>query len=262
MDCAAERATTPARRRGLTMSAAVAPIVRVVPSALALSAALAQRVVEVARESIEASGTFTVALAGGDTPRAAYELLGNRNDAIEWGKVHVFFTDERFVPPEDPRNNAEMAMRAWLSRAAIPPQQVHAIPTLDGTPATCASRYERTLRSEMPSAGAHTFDLAVMGIGADGHTASLFPGDAAALSQRERWVMAVHAPPGTEPRDRITLTLPVLNRSRRVLFAAAGVGKRHRVAETLAGSTLPAAMVRGLESTEWLLDAAAAPAGR
>ena len=244
------------------MPAAAAPVVRVFPSSLALSTALAQRVLEVARESIEVRGTFTVALAGGDTPRAAYELLGNRDDAIEWGKVHVFFTDERFVPPEDPRNNAAMAMRAWLSRVAIPPRQVHAIPTLDGTPASCASRYERTLRSEMPAAGAHTLDLALMGIGADGHTASLFPGDASALSQRDRWVVAVHAPPGTEPRERITLTLPVLNRSRRVVFAAAGVGKRHRVAESLAGSNLPAAMVRGLESTEWLLDDGAAPAGR
>lgn len=238
------------------MGAEAAPRVRTLADAAAVSDALAESVIEVGRERIASRGSFTIALSGGDTPRAAYALMGARHrHALEWRHVHAFFTDERFVPPDDPRNNAAMAVREWLSKVAIPPHQVHAIPTVGGQPAECAERYERTLRRLMTD---HTtFDLAVMGIGADGHTASLFPGDVAALSERERWVLAVQAPPGTEPRHRITLTTPILNGSRRVLFVAVGAAKRERVAEALSGGDLPAALVHGRESTEWLLDAAA-----
>ena len=238
------------------MSAGV-PAVRTLADAPAVRDALAKTVIDVGRECIASRGRFALALAGGETPRAAYELLGSRHQkALDWDRVEVYFTDERLVPPEDPRNNAGMVVGVWLSRVAIPRDHLHAIPTLGGSPAECAARYERTLRDSL-SADV-TFDLAIMGIGTDGHTASLFPGDGAALSERERWVLAVQAPPGTEPRRRITLTLPVLNRSRRVVFAAVGEAKRRRVGEALAGANLPAAMVRGLESTEWLLDAAAA----
>lgn len=198
-----------------------------------------------------------MALAGGETPRAAYGLLGSRYaGAVDWAGVHVFFTDERFVPPDDARSNFAMARRAWLSRVPIPPGQVHAIPTTGGTPAECADLYQETLRGCFPH-GAE-FDCAVMGIGRDGHTASLFPGDAAALSERDRWTLAVVAPPGTDPRERITLTLPVLNSSRHVLFLAAGVDKRERVAQALSGDqNIPAARVHGRDSTEWMIDAAA-----
>ena len=232
--------------------------VRVFADGSALSEAVARTIVEAARARIAVAGRFAIALAGGETPRAAYELVGARYaTALDWTKVHVYFTDERFVPTADATNNFAMADRAWLSRVAIPRAQVHAIPTTNGSPAECASRYERVLRDTMPRNGG-TFDLALMGIGADGHTASLFPGDAAALRERERWVLAVHAPPGTEPRDRITLTLPVLNASRGVVFVAAGAGKRDRVAQARAGDQeIPAARVRGEESTEWMVDAAA-----
>lgn len=152
-----------------------------------------------------------------------------------------------------------MANDAWLGRVAIPAAQVHAIPTT-GSPAACALRYERDLRATLPGAedGMHTFDYAVMGIGTDGHTASLFPGDQSALSERERWVLAVQAPAGTEPRDRITLTLPVLNRTRRIVFMASGASKRDPVAWSRSGRTnVPSALVRGTETTEWMIDAAA-----
>jgi 6-phosphogluconolactonase len=238
------------------VAADAAPRVRTLADAAAVSDALAEAVVQVGRERIASRGRFNVALSGGETPRAAYGLIASRyQDALDWAHVHVFFTDERFVPPADPKSNAAMVVREWLSRVAIPRDQVHAIPTVGGTPAECADRYERTLRSVL-IAGA-TFDLAVMGIGTDGHTASLFPGDSA-LSERERWVVPVQAPPGTEPRSRVTLTLPALNRSTRVVFAAVGAAKRARVAEALSGADLPSARVRGRESTEWLLDAAAA----
>lgn len=241
------------------MSNGAAPTVRSLSNAAAVSDALARIVIEAGTECIGAAGGFTVALAGGETPRAAYQLLGSRYQyAIDWEKVHVFFTDERFVPLDDPRNNAAMAVREWLARVAIPRNQVHAIPTIGGTAPECADRYEGTLRKSLPAG--RTFDLAIMGIGTDGHTASLFPGDARALSERDRWVLAVEAPLGTEPRQRITLTLPVLNGSRRMVLAAVGESKRERVAEALAGHAhLPAALVHGSASTEWLLDDEALP---
>jgi 6-phosphogluconolactonase len=234
-------------------------MVRSLADAVAVSDALARVVIEVAAECIAASGRFTIALAGGETPRAAYRLLGSRyQQAVDWEKAHVFFTDERFVPPEDTRNNAAMAVREWLARVAIPRHQVHAIPTIGGSPAECADRYEGTLRGSFSTD--NTFDLAIMGIGADGHTASLFPNDTNALSERSRWVLAVNAPPHTEPRERITLTLPMLNGSRRVVFAAVGEAKRARVAEALENrEPLPASLVRGRESTQWLLDEQALP---
>jgi 6-phosphogluconolactonase len=236
-----------------------APIVRSLPDARTVGEALARTVVEAARAHVASHGRFTIALSGGETPRTAYQLLGSRYQyEISWDRVHVFFTDERFVPPEDPRNNASMAVREWLAKVAIPRNQVHAIPTVGGSAAECAERYEGTLRKSFPTA--ETFDLAITGIGADGHTASLFPGDTAALRERDRWVRAVQAPPGVEPRERITLTLPVLNGSRRIVFAAVGDAKRERVAEALAGrADVPAALVRGIESTLWLLDTDALP---
>lgn len=241
------------------MSIRDAPLVRSLPDPATASEALARTVVEAARARLASHGRFTVALSGGETPRAAYQLLGSRYQyEVDWEKVHVFFTDERFVPPEDPRNNAAMAVREWLAKVAIPRNQVHAIPTVGGTAAECAARYEGTLRNAFPTAT--TFDLAIMGIGADGHTASLFPGDAPAIGERARWVLAVQAPAGTDPRERITLTLPVLNGSRRIVFAAVGDAKRERVAEALAGrEQLPASLVHGRESTVWLLDTEALP---
>jgi 6-phosphogluconolactonase len=235
------------------------PLIRSLPDPATVSEALARAIVEVARSRVASHGRFSIALSGGETPRAAYQLLGSRYQyEVDWDKVHVFFTDERFVPPDDARNNAAMAVREWLAKVSIPRNQVHAIPTVGGTAADCAERYEGTLRNSFSRL--ETFDLAIMGIGPDGHTASLFPGDVRALEERHRWVVPVQAPAGTEPRERITLTLPALNGSRRVVFAAVGEAKRERVAEALAGRVnLPAALVHGRESTVWLLDTNALP---
>ena len=235
------------------------PDLRAHADASALADAVARSIIDAGEAGIASSGRFAIALAGGETPRAAYELVGDRYaTALDWTKVHVYFTDERFVPPDDARSNFAMADRAWLSRVAIPPAQVHAIPTTNGTPAACAARYDRVLRDTFARRDG-TFDLTIMGIGTDGHTASLFPGDEVALSERDRWALAVQAPPAAEPRDRITLTLPALNASRHVMFVAAGAAKRDRVAQARSGrADLPAARVHGVETTEWLVDAAAA----
>jgi 6-phosphogluconolactonase len=241
----------------------------VYPTLDALSHATARAIVDAARESVRSKGGFSLVLSGGETPRPTYELLANRYATeMPWELTDVFFSDERFVPSGDHRNNVAMTRSTLLSRVPIPEDRVHAILTEGGTPAECASRYEEMLRVGLPalqSGDEPTFDFALLGVGADGHTASLFPGDAA-LRESSRWVLAVHAPAGTEVRDRITLTLPVLNRSRRVVFLVAGKGKSVAVAAALRGETdtdgarLPAALVHGVQTTEWLLDAGAAGA--
>lgn len=234
------------------------PSVAVYPDAEALASAAAALVARVARQSVAARGAFSLVLSGGSTPRRTYELLaGAFAPLVPWERTQVYFSDERVVPVSDPRNNYGMARSALLSRVPIPAHQVHPMPTEGAAPADLAARYEATLRSHN-----RAFDLALMGMGADGHTASLFAGDAA-LSEPERWVRAVRAPEGTEVRDRLTLTLPALNRARHVVFLVTGGEKSDTVARVLrpalGGSDppLPAALVRGMHGTEWLLDAAA-----
>lgn len=232
----------------------------------ALSEAVAQAVVREARASIAARGRFRLALSGGETPRAAYELLGTRHARdVAWDQVDLCFTDERFVPPDDAHSNFGMVRRTLLSRIAMPPDRVHAIPTEQGTPDECAARYDDHLRALFgrPDDAQATFDLTIMGIGTDGHTASLFPGDADALEETERWVLAVAAPPTVDVSQRITLTLPLLNRSRVMLFAASGEKKRAMVALALRSGSqsgaIPAALAHGVGRTDWYLDQAAAP---
>lgn len=239
------------------------------PDHAALSDAVANAIAQAARECAAARGRFTLVLSGGETPRGAYELLAARYaQDIPWDRTEVFFSDERFVPPADARNNYAMARAALLSRVPLPAERVHPIPTVGGSASDCAERYEATLRARLPDSedrpDAPTFDVALLGVGADGHTASLFPGDAA-LREPARWALAVDAPGGTEVRTRITLSLPALNRARQVLFMVSGAGKKNAVARALRGELLqgveplPAALVRGIEGTVWSLDTAAAP---
>ena len=169
-----------------------------------------------------------VALAGGTTPRPLYERLASVDYA--WSEVDVLFTDERCVPPEDPASNVGMIDRALLARLD-PPPRVHRMP---GEPCD-AELHEAALRRTF---GALQLDLAILGLGADGHAASLFPGDPA-LDERVRWVARVDRP----DHRRITLTLPVLSSARLALFLVAGEGKRDAVARLTAGDDIPAARV-------------------
>lgn len=241
------------------------PAIQVYPDAEALANAAAALIARIARASVETRDSFSLVLSGGSTPRRTYELLsGTFARFVPWDRTHVFFSDERVVPASDSRNNYAMARSALLARVPIPAHQVHPMPTEGAAPADLAARYEETLRSHFAPANRiePTFDLAVMGMGADGHTASLFPGDSA-LGEPERWVLPANAPTGTEVRDRLTLTLPALNRARQVVFLVTGAEKSGTVARVLRAeqkrtqTPLPAALVRGLHSTEWLLDAAA-----
>lgn len=242
------------------------PRVVVLPDVAALNDAVAGAIVESARESLLLRGRFTIALSGGETPRPVYKLIAGRHARdVDWSRVEVFFGDERCVPPDDDRSNYGMARDTLLSRVPIPPGQAYPMFAPGETPAEAAVRYDALLRGAFPALNAAdppTFDLALQGIGPDGHTASLFPGDAS-LGEMSRWAIAVQAPAAFPVRDRITLTTRALNRARRVLFIVAGASKRDVVARVLRSDRadapdLPAALLRGLEATDWFLDADAA----
>jgi 6-phosphogluconolactonase len=230
--------------------------VRVLPDPAALARAAAGLFADAARRAAAERGRFVVALAGGSTPRAAYELLAGPLGAdVPWARVHVCFGDERGVPPDDAASNYAMARDALLARVPVPEAQVY---RLEGErePADAAARADALLRGLLGDGG---LDLALLGMGADGHTASLFPGSPA-LDERERWVVATEAPPGVTPRPRLTLTLPALAQARHVVVLVAGAEKRDALRRALADEPplLPVARVRGREATTFLVDAAAA----
>ena len=240
--------------------------VEVLKDAQAMSERAAALTLEAARAAIAARGRFTVALTGGSSPVGAYELLARvSSEEAEWDKWVVFLGDDRFVPPDDDRSNYGQARRTLLSHVPIPSSQVYPVATDSAAPAEAAARYADTLAEvfKQPSDGPPpVFDLILLGMGDDGHTASLFPGYSS-LSVMDRWTLS--SPPGTlpPPVDRITFTFPVLNAARRVLFLVNGEKKAVPVRDILEGGAdvqeRPAAGVRPSEGElTWLLDEAAA----
>jgi 6-phosphogluconolactonase len=226
----------------------------------AISEAAAREVVDAAAGAVAERSRFVVALAGGETPRPLYGRLASEyRDAVAWDRTDVCFGDERCVPPHNPASNFRMAWSILLARVPILEDRVHRIPGELGPDAAARDYDARLRRLFVDDVGTPTFDVAIMGVGADGHTASLFPGDPA-LEERRRWAAPVLAPPEVKMRERVTLTLPVLNRTRLLLFLCAGAEKRDVVSRILSGaaSDLPAARVHGVERTLWLLDRAAA----
>lgn len=207
-----------------------------------------------------AGGEFRVSLSGGSTPRALYALLASDvfRERFPWRRVSWYWGDERFVPHDHPRSNYRMIREAMLSRTPVPPANIHPVPT-DGTPEDAASRYERTLQSEYGAAtldpARPMFDVTLLGLGPDGHTASLLPGEPV-LEERRRWVAAVsHG----RPEVRITMTYPVIESSRRVAFLVAGREKAAIFGAIRAGgSRVPAARVNPLGELVWFVDRAAA----
>ena len=204
-----------------------------------------------------------ICLAGGSSPQRLYQLLATEayRSQIPWQRVHWFIGDERFVPANDPLNNMAMARRTFLDLCA-PAANIHPIATDTADPEKAARRYERELQSfygarQLDSARP-LFDVVLMGVGPDGHTASLFPGDAA-LGEAERWVVGVpHA--HVEPFvPRVSLTLPALNSCREMLFEVSGADKRAILTRVLAGENLPANRAHSIGETMWLADKAALP---
>jgi 6-phosphogluconolactonase len=227
-----------------------------------LFADAADIVEETARDAIRERGAFRWALAGGSTPKALYELIDRppRWGRIDWSRTEIFFGDERCVPPEDMRSNFGMAWEALLKRVPLPDGAVHRIKG-ELPPEEAAEEYEREL-AEAFGGGPPRFDLVLLGLGTDGHTASLFPGGETA-EEDDRLVRATESP--VPPRNRVTLTLSALNAARYVVFMAVGKEKADALAWVVRDKVrkegrLPAALVDPPEGRlVWLVDLAAAP---
>lgn len=238
--------------------------IEVLPDAEALALRAADVFAMAAQAAAAARGRFAAALSGGETPRALYRLLARQQFAqkVPWRRVHLYWGDERCVPPDDPASNYAMAHDAFIKHVPIAPANVHRMEG-ERDPEAAALAYENELRAlaklERPAGDVPVFDLVLLGLGRDGHTASLFP-HSPALDEEERFCVATEAPDGSA---RLTITLPVINSARRVLVLASGSAKAGMVAEVFAGFRLPTAVpAQGVAPVKgqllWLLDEAAA----
>lgn len=231
----------------------------------ALAEAAAARLGAIAEAAVAARGRFSVAVSGGSTPRALFERLAAPpwRDRLPWARFEVAWVDERDVPLDHPDSNAGMACRAWLAHVPIPQGQVHPVPTRTGPPDAVARAYEATLRAIFPGEAWPRFDLVLLGVGEDGHTASLFPGSEA-LEEAAAWVVAPWVP--RLEAHRFSLSLPAIAHARHLIFLVAGAAKADVVASVLEGAAggalrapLPARRVADAHGrAEWLLDEAAA----
>jgi 6-phosphogluconolactonase len=235
----------------------------ILPDPAALADEAARRFVAQAQAAIASHGRFTVALSGGSTPRAMYQRLGQPplSESVDWGNVHVFWGDERMVPPDDVESSYRMARETLLSHVPIPAANIYPVPTVGGTAEAAASAYQETLiavfGAELPR-----FDLILLGIGPDGHTASLFPGHPEPARPGTALVVAVHNAPKPPPA-RVSFTYRLINAAANVLFVVSGADKAAALREVLHDAAdvarLPAQGVRLNQGTiVWLVDAAVA----
>ncbi len=248
--------------------------IEVVPDAESLATRAAEWLIGQVAHAVAKRGRAVIALSGGSTPRALYECLAQHPwcDRIQWDALHVFWGDERFVAAANPASNERMVRDALLDRVDIPASHVYTI-ALDVDAANgdaeatlarakhAAALYETTMHAFYGGTRLDEarpfFDVVLLGLGEDGHTASLFPGTEA-LAEREHWVAAVKTDDATAP-IRITLTLPILESTHAVAFLVAGESKREIARRVLDGDeTLPAARVRPIGGTLWIMDEAAA----
>ncbi|MDR7551109.1 MAG: 6-phosphogluconolactonase [Armatimonadota bacterium] len=233
--------------------------VRVLPDleslSIALASALAGRIAAAARQ-----GRCSVVLSGGRTPRRLYELLRDRfADRIPWPQVDLFWSDERYVPHDDPRSNYGMARLALLDGILIPAENVHPMPTQYADPEEAAREYEAVIGRYFGTRPPR-FDVLLLGMAANGHVASLFPGHPA-LHERRRWIVAATVP--ADPPRRLTMTFPLINEAAQVDFLVAGPAKAEAVRRALAPGTtadeIPAVGVSPRSgAVTWWLDAEAA----
>lgn len=235
-------------------------MISIYPDREALSQAAASLFADRAARAVSDHGRCSILLAGGETPRRTYELLAGEplRDQVPWGRLHLFWGDERSVPPDDPRNNARMFRRALLDRVPVPAGQVHPIPG-DCDPRQAADEYEALLRRFFAGTPPR-FDLVLLGLGDDGHTASLFP-DSPVLEERERWASATRR--AGEETGRVTLTVHLINQAKQVVFLVAGDDKATVLREVLEEypdpRSRPARMIRPEQGELiWLVDASAA----
>ena len=211
--------------------------IRVYPNLDVLSQAAADFFLKLAEQSIKESGRFTVALSGGSTPQPLYQNLSSkrRQHKLDWGKTHLFWGDERCVPPDHPDSNYRMAREILLSQIEVPERNIHRVPT-EMDPRMAAFSYEERLRAffkdPLPQ-----FDLVLLGMGDDGHTASLFP-HSAGLNEEERWFIANFAP--ERETWRLTLTKNAINAARNIAVLVAGSSKAGMLSKVLEGDYEPA----------------------
>jgi 6-phosphogluconolactonase len=238
----------------------MADIIWTYPDATSLARAAVEHFVTLAAEAIAARGRFAVALSGGSTPRATYSLLASDEFAarVDWPRVHVFWGDERCVPPGHPGSNFRLADEALLSHIPIPSDNIHRVRG-ELKPEVAAQAYVAELHVFF-GAPWPRFDLVLLGVGNDGHAASLFPGSPA-LRETARPVVAVTAHYQDRPTQRVTLIPPAINAARQVLFLATGAAKAEIVQAVLEGpdGRYPAQLIRPTAGgLTWLVDAAAA----
>jgi 6-phosphogluconolactonase len=224
----------------------------------------AARIAASLRKAIGDRGAATLALSGGETPRATYACLALAPD-VDWSRVRIYWVDERAVPPDDPQSNYKSAKDTLLDAARVPPDNVRRMPAERADLDEAARAYEQLLRAEVPcdDDDIPSFDVMVLGVGDDGHTASLLP-DHPAVATTDRLVAAIGVTPGREPR--MTLTVPVIERARSVFILAVGAKKTPAIERVWSASgslsETPARVVRGVRGEVWwILDKAAAGLG-
>jgi 6-phosphogluconolactonase len=237
----------------------------VFPDLDALSRAALGELLDILRDAVRDRGRFAIALAGGNTPARLYRLWAEPQtaDGIPWDRVHFFYGDERYVPPDDPLSNYRMTRETLISQVPIPAANVHPVPTTLRPAEKAAEAYEAELRkffADSSTSGTPIFDLQLLGLGTEGHTLSLFPGSPV-LEETQRWVAAVEV--AAEPPQRITLTPVVANQARHTFFLVAGKDKRE-IVEALKSepegqpSQYPAARIQPAGGVLWFFDQAAA----
>jgi 6-phosphogluconolactonase len=232
-------------------------MVGIFPNARELARAAAEYFVARSDEAIAERGSFKVALSGGSTPKAMYELLAELHpERVQWSRIHFFWSDERHVPPDHPESNYRMANEALLSHVPVSSNNIHRINSENPNAADAASEYEQTLR-KITGSNLPQLDLILLGLGADGHTASIFPGSDV-LHETKRLVAA----PWVEKLNtyRITMTLPLLNNGASVVFLVSGSEKAKIVNDVLNGENkYPAQAVKPVNGELlWMLDRDAA----
>lgn len=236
--------------------------IAIYPDADQLSQAAAQYFVQVANEAIVSHGRFTVALSGGSTPKKLYSLLAAEpyRSQINWSLVEVFWGDERCVSPDDPESNYHLAWEGLLSKVPVPTSQIHRVPADEADRDAASHNYEEEIKRAFSTDGIPSFDLIQLGMGPEGHTASLFPHQES-LQETQRLIMPVTVP--KPPPPRLTFTPPLLNAARHIQFLVTGAEKADAVQAVLEGpyqpTEYPAQIVRPQNGeVTWMLDTTAA----
>ncbi|MBF2027180.1 MAG: 6-phosphogluconolactonase [Oscillatoriales cyanobacterium C42_A2020_001] len=231
--------------------------VEILPDKAALTMRALELILAQAQNAIAERGRFTIALSGGSTPKPIYEKLAEQD--LPWDNIHVFWGDERYVPVEHPDSNEGMTRKAWLNHVPIPAGNVHPMPTGSGDPAIDSAKYDAELHAffQTPPSEFPVFDLMLQGMGDDGHTASLFP-HTEALNVRDR-LITVGSKDG---QPRITVTVPLINHARVVIFLVSGANKQNALRHVFAtegdDAQYPSRLIQPQGAFLWLLDQAAA----